>query len=411
MPRSGTSIHHHEAPSGPATHADFSLSGDLAWLRDTLGGTSATTGPRRRYLARPSCDDPQLLIPVHPKAVARASLHRGHDARTWRQRLFGIAGQGLAQVGALSIAGGEMIELESFTLIDQLAHALGEPEIIPALSVGPRRRNRKPVIQLIRPDGKVVGYAKVAWSPFTRELISNEAHWLRTIDGRLPTGLRAPVVLLHETFVYTDRPVEVVVTSPIPTPLRSHRHGPLPLALTTALARCLGSHRQTLSDFGLVSQWRTLLAGTVDLDRILDRHGDTVIEFGLWHGDLTPWNTATSRGPLSSVWDWEFAADGRPVGFDALHLVFEQARRSKGEAAAISAVVTDAPDLLGRIPGGPVTTDVEAVIDLYLCEILARESRLLGEGWEPEHLGPLDRHLLDTIKHRLDAPGPDSAAT
>ena len=392
--------------SGRTTHPENSDADDLRWVRSALGGDPAHPFVRSPYLARPSAADPQLLVPLQPHAVTRAAMHRVHDARSWPQRIAGLGAQAAARVGLLPLAGGERIALAPFPLITHLATVLGEPELVPVISIGPRRRNRKPVVQLVRPDGIVVGFAKIAWSPFTVALISNEAHWLRRIDGRLPAGLRSPVVLAHEQHDRDGEPIDVVVTSPVPTPLRSHRDGPLDIGLLTQLARCLGSETTTVGQSGLVEEWRPLIGGAVDLDLLLKGIGNESVEIGLWHGDLTPWNTSTSRPatadhPVTSVWDWEFAGDRRPVGFDAIHLAFEIVRRAENERQAIDAVIGQAPDLLASVPGSPVTSNAQAVIDLYLCEILAREARLRGEGWEPEHLGPLEALLTQTIGERL----------
>lgn len=392
--------------SGRTTHPKSSDADDLRWVRNVLGGDPAHPFVRSPYLARPSAADPQLLVPLQPRAVTRAAMHRVHDARSWPQRLTGLGAQAAAQAGLLPLAGGERIALAPFPLVTHLANVLGETELVPVISIGPRRRNRKPVVQLVRPDGVVVGFAKIAWSPFTVSLISNEAHWLRRVEGRLPPGLRSPVVLVHERHDREGQSTEVVVTSPVPTPLRSHRKGPLDIHLLTQLARCLGSETCTVAESGLFDEWRPLIGDAIDLDLLLSGIGGETIEIGLWHGDLTPWNTATSRpatsaGPVTSAWDWEFAADRRPVGFDALHLAFETVRRAQNEALAIDAVVRHAPDLLASVPGGPANLNAQAVTDLYLCEILARESRLRGEGWEPEHLGPLEALLTQAISTRL----------
>jgi hypothetical protein len=42
------------------------------------------------------------------------------------------------------------------------------------------------------------------------------------------------------------------------------------------------------------------------------------LSFGAWHGDFTPWNSASVGGQLL-VWDWERFGGPVPVGYDALH--------------------------------------------------------------------------------------------
>jgi len=158
-----------------------------------------------------------------------------------------------------------------------------------------------------------------------------------------------------------------------------------------------------VADLDMITSWATgRLGRLIDLTALLERYGAEQVEIGMWHGDLTPWNTATNRG-ITSIWDWEFADAGRPVGFDAMHIAFELVRRraSNNEQAAIAAVIEQGPRILAHISGPAVTTSPDAVIDLYLCELLAREIRLSGEGWRPEHLGRLDTSLIETLSTRL----------
>ncbi len=326
-------------------------------------------------------------------------MRRYHDDRSWKQRGVVLAGQILGHLGALDWAPGEQLDLAPFALIEQLAAMLGEPALIPAVALGPRRRNRKPVVQLLRPNGQTMGFAKVGWSDFTTELITNEAHWLRHVDGRMPPGTSAPPVLLDHRF---DR-VHVVVTAPVATPALARRRGPLGFETLADLARLGTNVEADIGNLAMIGQFRDLgLGDVVDFDQFMARHGDIRVELGLWHGDLTPWNTAT-RGKVTGIWDWEFSDDHRPVGFDALHIDFELVRRSRAgsEAEAIAAIEANASTVLA-----PIATPVNAaaITTLYFCELLARERRLAGEGWEPDHLGPLEQHLIDTIHRRLGSP-------
>ncbi len=377
---------------------DEKLDDELAWTRDVLGGNG--DGPAQPYLCRPSRSRPELLIPLRPRVVAGGALRRSHDDRSWKQRWMVAAGQVLGRTGALDHAPGDRIELTPFALVDQLATCLGEPSLIAAVGLGPRRRNRKPVLQLLRPDGRTVGFAKVGWSPFTAELIGNEAHWLRQVDGRMPPGTAAPAVLVDRTFA----DVRVVVTAPVPTPAFSRRRRPLPLDTLTQIARLGTSGRSTVADLAMLDGFRVAgLGEVVPLDALVERHRSVELELGMWHGDLTPWNTATSGG-ITSIWDWEFADDHRPVGFDALHIAFEVARRSaaptggSSEALAIDTIERNAANILS-----PSTSrrTAAAMTDLYLCELLQRERRLLGEGWDPTHVGPLEARLVAALTRRL----------
>ena len=307
---------------------------ELAWVSGVLGGH--VDGPSQSYLCRPGLDRPELLVPLRPRAVAAGSMRRFHDDRSAKQRLVVMAGQLLGRTGALDRAPGDRLDVTPFALVESLARALGEPELIAAVSLGPRRRNRKPVLQLLRPDGRTIGFAKVGWSPLTTELITNEARWLRHVDGRMPDSTAAPAVLVDRIFGSNH----VAVTAPVDTPAFSRRRGPLGADTLAALARLGTNERATVGDSAMVAQFAdSAVSAAVAVDRLVERHGAQVVEFGMWHGDLTPWNTATSHG-VSSIWDWEFADDHRPVGFDALHIAFELVRRraAGNERAAVDSI-------------------------------------------------------------------------
>ena len=335
---------------------------DYQWLLGALGGPGA--GTPHDVLGRPSADRPQLYLPLGTRDASTAALRRYHDGRTRLERLKTGAGIWSARLGMLRFAPGDRTQIGPFAVVERVAQVLGEEDLEVAVTRGPRRRNRKPVLQLLRPDGATIGFAKVGWSPFAASLVENEAHWLDRLDGNVPSNIEIPRVLAR----INDGERRVVVTSPLQTSPRAGVSGRISASTIARLARSLG---------------------TTEVD--------TTIELGTWHGDLTPWNTSTSGG-VSKVRDWEFADIDRPVGFDLLHNAFELLRRqvSKNEEAALVAVRNQAHVLLAS-SGQPT----KAVIDLYLCELIMREARLRGEGWHPTDLGPLERHAVDMLNRRL----------
>lgn len=365
---------------------------DLAWLLDALGGQGV--GPTWRMLARPSATFPELLLPLGSRAVAAGSVRRYHDGKSRKERVITHAAIALARSGALRFAPGDTVDIGPFALIERAAAELDEADVQIAITLGPRRRNRKPVVQLIRNDGTTIGFAKVGWSPFTRTLVDNEAAWLRRLEGAVPEAMQIPTVLAR----VEDGARTMIVTSALATSRRSGVNGGLSSATVLDLARSLGAENHRFADLSQLGCLRRGRVGQlIDIDRLLERHGDTVVELGLWHGDLTPWNTATV-GRTTQVWDWEFADDHRPVGFDLLHLAFESVRRqtSHNEENALLHVAERAATVLA-----PTGQPVEAILDLYLCELIMREERLLGEGWDPLDLGPLETPAAALLARRL----------
>lgn len=365
---------------------------DYRWLLDALGGHG--TGAPSEALVRPTADNPELFVPLASPKVSSTALRRYHDGRSRSDGLKTIAALAIARSGLLRLAPGDHVQVRPFAVAEELAVELGEPALHVAVTLGPRRRNRKPVLQLIRPDGSPVGFAKVGWSPFTRELVGNEAAWLKRFEGHAPAGVEIPRVL-----ACLDGPDRLVaVTSPLITSPRSGQDGRLSSETVIELARALGTERLPFAAIPMIDDLRSGRVGElISVAAMTDRHTDTSIELGAWHGDLTPWNTSTANG-TTQIWDWEFADGERPVGFDLLHNAFELVRRSakQNEAKALVAVCDQADDILR-----PLGQPTNAVVDLYLCELIQREARLRGEGWAPTDLGPLESHAASLLSDRL----------
>ncbi|MFV0257216.1 MAG: hypothetical protein ACK5PP_02040 [Acidimicrobiales bacterium] len=322
---------------------------------------------------------------------------------------------------------GRRLDLPPFALVAALQRTLGEPKLVAAVTLGPLRRNRKPVLQLIRPDGITVGFAKVGWSPMTAALVDAEAAALRRMAGRLPADHTIPAVIHHGP--WRDGSV-VVLTSvtggdggpgSLLAALRRRRGGTgddtttPPLAATiAAIASVDAEPGRAVADLAVFQEWRRLEATAplypgLALDAVISVHGRTRLDVGWWHGDLTPWNRWRGGGSVV-VWDWELAGPGRPVGADALHHHFELHRRTDGDhRSALDAVVDAAPDLLAGVGVDPEPAVVAATIDLYLCDLLARERRLEGQRWDGGAMAGLADVAGPLLRRRLAAPTPPGA--
>lgn len=408
------------APAGTDRRQYLSDACDLLWpypATVALGGASGRTrtggpltapaaadAPASEFILLLGSRQPRLLVPAAPAAGAAALRGYGQPrsraawlgARTLslvlRSRIGGAALRSRIRVHA--VPGTDTIE--SF-----LATALGH-EVVVSLYLGAARANRKPVLQLLTPQGQPVGFAKIGINPLTRALVQAEREALTRLGQASLRDVTVPRVLHYGEW----RELNVLVLSALPVWQRRRPVSPARLAAAmNSVARSGGLRREPLA---ASSYWRELtgrltatdegaprdkLLGT--LQTLSARAGDAPLALGSWHGDWTPWNMASTRSELL-VWDWERFTDGVPLGFDALHYRLQQdvgpGRREPRRAAA--ACIQNAPALLAPFGSGAGEARITSI--LYLADLATRylADRQAQAG---AHLGTAGTWLVPAI--------------
>ena len=118
------------------------------------------------------------------------------------------------------------------------------------------------------------------------------------------------------------------------------------------------------------------------LDRLAARHDLDALPRGGCHGS---WSSRTlAAGPDGSVlaWGWERYGANRAVGFDVLHHRLLELRGDSRSPDAGTALVAEAPRLLGRWHGR-VVPEASCIARLLLVELAARELREVGPRGAP----------------------------
>lgn len=374
------------------------------------------SGTVREFLFVPSAARPRLLLPGASSASAAAALRRYSHALGTVERIGRAAGAAAVRTGLVTRFLRDRLQVvlpagaDDSSIEAELSRLLGEPVVI-SLGLGNRRANQKPVLQVLRPDGRSLAFVKVGDNDVTRPLVRAEAQALEELATLPLRGIRIPRVL-HLT---SWRGLDLLVLSPLRTTAR-RRAGArqLPVAAFTELATAAGVEEAPLTEAGY---WKQLTArveelGRIDsvpagtaarfaqlLDTIGARHGDTVLRFGAWHGDWTPWNMSWERSGVL-VWDWERYATGVPIGFDILHF---QLRIDMARAGATTGVLAklgqQAPTLLHH--SGVVRPQTPAVLALYLLELCQRFTAA-AYGGTGEPLRPRAQWLLDFVSAQFD---------
>jgi hypothetical protein len=396
----------------PGSHPDLRWVAGVLWKPSEAVRISAAAQPPQgmrlyeRFAVLPSARNPRLLVPLAAKRTAGAALRQynsamGRPARVARA-MAGLAmaiGAGQAafrhRLHVFVAANATPESVGESVLTGHLREALGRADLHAAVSLGPARPNRKPVIHLITGRGRSWGYVKVGWNDLTRGLVREEATALRPFVARPPRSFSVPR-LIHAG-PWSE--LELLVVTPLPSRLwGGGRPEELPVTATREVALGGGIERRRL---GHSSYWREARRRMADLavtgpasvrsrveataDRLASLHGERELAFGRWHGDWAPWNMAR-YGRRLFIWDWERSGGPVPVGFDVLHFAFQvaihvrglpptaAAEHARGRSALALASLDVAPDAL------------EVLLPLYLVELFLRlhDARVRGgvtEDW------------------------------
>jgi hypothetical protein len=323
---------------------------------------------------------PRLLIPATPAAAAAAI--RGYSALGSRRARLGGRALSLALrsgVGAAALRSRIRVQVppDADTIESFLSDVLGH-DVLVSLYLGPARANRKPVLQVLSPQGQPIGFAKVGVDKLTRTLVQSEAQALARLAQAGLNGLTVPRVMHYGAW----REANVLVISALPVWQRRRPvTGEQLAAAMIAVARLAGVRSDALAASPF---WQRLTSRLAAADASTARDAlqqalsalppsarDQELAMGSWHGDWTAWNMAATRSGLL-VWDWERFTEGVPLGFDALHcsLQHDLVRGGRDPREAVAGCIARAPGLLA--PFGVAGDQARLTCILYLAELATR---------------------------------------
>lgn len=361
------------------------------------------------YVVVPDARRPRLLVPTRSRRVAAAAVSRYAEPQSRVARL-----KRDAVVAALRTPGAAAILLRhrvricgpaGETIDGYLREAL-DTDLAVSVHIGPARANRKPVLQLIAPDGETLGFAKLGTGPLTRRLVRAETTALSALSHVGIRDVTVPKVLHAGEW----RGHQVLVQSPLPVwrpraPLAPDRLA----AAMREVAGCCGTSRSWLATSPYWAELRDRLDAVADRPEgaalgtaarsLVERGGDVDLRYGAWHGDWSPWNMATLADTLL-VWDWERFTTGVPLGFDAVHYDLQRRIQSTSDAeAAVEATLAVAAALLRPFEVTGAAARLTAL--LYLVDLAARylADRQAEAG---ARLGVLGTWLLPVLVRRVE---------
>jgi hypothetical protein len=411
---------------GKASSPAVKGSSAVEWAAHALGaqplhGGQPPSSAVKAYGWLPSAARPRQLVPLSSRrdaAAVFASASIGDSVANRASRRLTTASlragvlQPLLRDRLVATTG----STDAASLLAHLSDATGLRIENTGVRFGTSRQNTKPVLQLLGPGGRLLGYAKVGWNNHTNELVEAEAEALERL-----AAVRFRVLVVPR-LLYWGRwgDAAVVVQSPLDVRRtwmwgRANTHHALALR---ELASVFPSEQVQLRQSAYVANVNTTIGRLRDDSGLrgqvadawhgaLEKYGGRKIVLGTSHGDFSPWNTAITRAGLA-VWDWERSRDGAPVAFDAFHYHLEASRaraaRREPFSAVVAAMRVGAGTWLARSAGRSVDdVDVEMYTELYL---IARVLRHISE-WDlaTPRTRILCRDLLDYLGHRRDSDG------
>ena len=369
-------------------------------------GTRALGRPRgnhRRYLAVPNLDDTRMFLPAE-SSLAAGTLRRARRSIDLRGRVVtSVAATGL-RLGLGRMLPSHLDAPVTADCVETQLAALLQREVRVAIFLGPPRANRKPVLQVLGTDGGLLAVAKAGVNTLTSDLARGEAAALRTVAQRGFATVVTPTLLGEET----RGGHTMVVQSPLEVP--GGPATPEPLLLRTVfneISRSGGVTSVSLAESDYIEGLRRRVSQT--LGSQMSAMGSAVLaglvtasprlDFGSWHGDLSPWNMAAD-GDRVLVWDWERFADGVPLGYDALHYTFLPLLKNPRSQQGLAGVelFDRAGTLLEGV--GVNSTQAPAVAVLYLLELAGR---FVGDGQASTGIrgGDVEKWLVPALRYHL----------
>lgn len=200
----------------------------------------------------------------------------------------------------------------------------GERHPVFSLSVGAESPFRKLTVQVMRPDGEILGYIKLPLTEAAVQFVRHEAETLNRLWSFPALRPHIPRVL----YSGERRDSAILFQSAGPP-----RRGPVPfnnqceeflqLLRRIRATQKPGQHlweevaarwRKAEQDLG--PGWQAL--GNAALARSKRELEGVMVPYCVAHGDFVPWNTRTGDGRLY-VFDWEYASWHAPASWDAFH--------------------------------------------------------------------------------------------
>lgn len=366
-----TSDRGHEPQVGGLAAGVVILLNPSRHTRTGLAGQGYTQA--HSFFTLPSFASPRWLLPLTDERCARPGLHVYEPFAGKGRVMKGLLAAIVAARCQAVVPHHLLIASRGTLPLEDLVHQVtGEHQPVFALLVGTEARFRKLTVQVMRPEGEILGYIKLPLTDAAAERVRHEADTLIRLWEFPALRPHIPRVLYsgewgQGTILFqTGGP-------PRPGPVRLGPEAEEFLQILRAIravpkpGRVLWEEVAThwrRAEPGLTSEWRAL--GHVALGKAKRELEGITITCGVSHGDFVPWNMRLGDDGLF-VFDWEAALWEAPAQWDVFHFKTQVAallrknhdlylspdRRSGDRASFLLYLLSSACRLLGEASASP----------------------------------------------------------
>ena len=298
----------------------------VSWLSNVLGLKISLGNPTHAYLGLP--DGRGYLLPLDNFTVFCQGLNL-YPAQKWKARwgkrlLLALGKVKLVTLGLPKVC----LEEKNPSIFQTLRELFRRKDLCFAVSLGTPGPHRKPVIQVMNLEGKVLGFAKLGWNKATKELVRHESQMLQFLNQQ-----NFPFEVPRVLYAYDDGNWNICVQE---SPRGCVRSAPQRLCKDYINILCAFADRgvrwesleKTFFWNRIIvrvqqiqnSYWRHVMARVVET--VHEQWSDKKVPLHLAHGDFTPWNAIQIDGRLY-LYDWEYAEEWAPAGYDLFHFLVQ----------------------------------------------------------------------------------------
>jgi hypothetical protein len=292
--------------------------------RKTVVESDAGKRNERLFAMLPNERSPRWLLPLESRGCTRRALDQvrvfapGAKAAKVALRFAAAVGALPRVTKTLSVSGNN-----GSSLFEKIAQITGHSDANFAVTFGTPSGYRKLTVSVMRPDGTVVAFVKVAMTEEATTRIRHEAEMLKALSRTALSNFVPRVLFDGEWNGQT-----ALCVSPGPAQASPMQFGARHRGLLETLWRIRPAARvaqvlvtevaEEINTLGAVFDPDSTSVVSAALGRARQELKDAKISCGLFHGDFTPWNLHTANDALF-VFDWEAARWDRPNLWDIAH--------------------------------------------------------------------------------------------